>query len=133
MTEGLEAGIRSFHVESVGELEALETVAAGMGKVAPMSVRVNPDVDAGTHRHITTGTRANKFGVSPDVAFEMVRRAAGSAHLEAVGLHVHIGSQLQSVEPIVEATRRVLEIWDTLAGEGIKLRELDIGGGLGIH
>jgi diaminopimelate decarboxylase len=133
MTEGLEAGIRSFHVESVGELEALETVAAGMGKVAPMSVRVNPDVDAGTHRHITTGTRANKFGVSPEVALDMVRRAAGSAHLEAVGLHVHIGSQLQSVGPIVEATRRVLELWDVLAGEGIRLRELDIGGGLGIH
>jgi diaminopimelate decarboxylase len=133
MAEALDAGIRSFHVESRGELATLDEVAGEMGKVAPVAVRVNPDVDAGTHRHITTGTRANKFGVAPDVALELLRQAARSSHLKPVGLHVHIGSQLSSVGPIVEATRRVLELWDALAAEGIRLRELDIGGGLGIH
>jgi diaminopimelate decarboxylase len=132
MAEALEAGVRSFHVESAGELEALSEVAASMGKVAPVAVRVNPDVDAHTHPHITTGTSANKFGVSPAEALDLIRRAAGNSYLRPVGLHAHIGSQLPSVQPIVEAARRVLELWDTLAGEGITLTELDIGGGLGI-
>jgi diaminopimelate decarboxylase len=132
MAEALEAGIRSFHVESTGELEALAEIAGQMGKVAPVAVRVNPDVDAGTHKHITTGTSANKFGVPPQLAVEMVRRAAELPQLSPVGLHVHIGSQLSSVGPILEATKRVLELWDVLAAEGIRLRELDVGGGLGI-
>ncbi|HET9496663.1 MAG TPA: diaminopimelate decarboxylase [Chloroflexia bacterium] len=133
MAEGLEAGIRAFHVESAAELSALERVAASMGKAAPVAVRVNPDVDAGTHPHITTGTRANKFGVEPELALALVRQAAASQHLEPVGLHAHVGSQLLRVAPIVEAARRLLDLWEGLAAEGIALRELDIGGGLGIR
>lgn len=132
MAEALEAGIRAFHVESEAELTALEQVAASMDRIAPVAVRVNPDVDAGTHPHITTGTRANKFGVEPSLAASLVRHAARSPYLEPVGLHAHVGSQLQKVAPIVEATRRLLGLWDALAAEGIPLRELDIGGGLGI-
>ncbi|MEO8288144.1 MAG: diaminopimelate decarboxylase [Chloroflexota bacterium] len=132
MAEGLEAGIRSFHVESLPELESLAEVAAAMGKVAPLAVRVNPDVDAGTHRHITTGTKANKFGVTPQLALALIRQASATPSLNPIGLHVHIGSQLPGVAPIIEATRRVLQLWDILATEGILLRELDIGGGLGI-
>jgi diaminopimelate decarboxylase len=133
MAGALEAGIRAFHVESAAEMSALEQVAASMGKVAPVAVRVNPDVDAGTHPHITTGTRANKFGVEPELAMALVRQAAGSAHLEPVGLHAHVGSQLVRVAPIVEAARSLLDLWDELAAEGIALCELAIGGGLGIR
>jgi diaminopimelate decarboxylase len=132
MIEALVEGIRAFHVESAGELAVLESVAASIGKVAPVAVRVNPDVDAGTHPYITTGTHANKFGVSPPEALDLVRHASRSGHLQPVGLHVHIGSQLSSVQPIAGAVSRVLQLWDQLASEGIRLRDLDIGGGLGI-
>jgi diaminopimelate decarboxylase len=132
MLEALQAGVRSFHVESRDELEALAQVAETTGQVARVAVRVNPDVEAGTHRHITTGTSATKFGVSPGEATEMVRQAVQHRWLNPVGLHVHIGSQLAKVRPILEATARVLEIKDALASEGIDLNEIDIGGGLGI-
>lgn len=132
MQEALAENIRAFHVESSAELSVLEVVARAEGKVAPVAVRVNPDVDAGTHPYITTGTHSNKFGVSPAEALEMVRYSARSGHLRPVGLHVHIGSQLASVQPIAEAVRRVLQLWDMLAAEGIRLYDLDIGGGLGI-
>ncbi|MGA7732065.1 MAG: diaminopimelate decarboxylase [Chloroflexia bacterium] len=132
MQEALAEGIRAFHVESSGELAALEEVAASLDKVAPVAVRVNPDVDAGTHPYITTGTHANKFGVSPAEALDIVRHASRSPYLRPVGLHVHIGSQLSSVQPIANAVRRVLQLWDLLAAEGIRLQDLDIGGGLGI-
>jgi diaminopimelate decarboxylase len=126
------AGIRAFHVESRPELETLSAVAAEMGKVAPVAVRVNPDVEAHTHPYITTGTAGNKFGVAPADALEMTRQAAADPYLQPVGLHTHIGSQLADIDPIIEATRRVLELWDTLAAEGIALRTLNIGGGLAI-
>jgi diaminopimelate decarboxylase len=126
------AGIRAFHVESRPELETLSSVAAEMGKVAPVAVRVNPDVEAHTHPYITTGTATSKFGVSPADALEMMRQAAADPYLQPVGLHTHIGSQLADIDPIIEATRRVLELWDTLAAEGIALRTLNIGGGLAI-
>jgi diaminopimelate decarboxylase len=125
-------GIRAFHVESRPELETLSEVAAEMGKVAPVAVRVNPDVEAHTHPYITTGTAGNKFGVAPADALEMTRRAAADPYLQPVGLHTHIGSQLADIDPIIEATRRVLKLWDTLAAEGITLRTLNIGGGLAI-
>ncbi len=125
-------GIRAFHVESRPELETLSEVAAEMGKVAPVAVRVNPDVEAHTHPYITTGTAGNKFGVAPADALEMMRHAAADPYLQPVGLHTHIGSQLADIDPIIEATRRVLELWDTLAEEGIALRTLNIGGGLAI-
>lgn len=133
MAEALDAGVRSFHVESRGELEVLAEVASSKDMIAPVAVRVNPDVEAGTHPYITTGTRANKFGVAPGEALELVRRAAALPSLRPVGLHAHIGSQLGRVQPIVAATVRLLALWDVLAGEGIKLKELDIGGGLGIQ
>ena len=126
------AGIRAFHVESRPELETLSSVAAEMGKVAPVAVRVNPDVEGHTHPYITTGTARNKFGVSPADALDMTRQAAADPYLQPVGLHTHIGSQLADIDPIIEATRRVLELWDTLAAEGIALRTLNIGGGLAI-
>jgi diaminopimelate decarboxylase len=133
MAEALDAGVRSFHVESRGELEALAAVAAAKGMVAPVAVRVNPDVEAGTHPHITTGTRANKFGVGPVEALDMIRWAAATPSLSPTGLHAHIGSQLQRVQPILAAVERLLELWDALAAEDIRLTELDIGGGLGIQ
>lgn len=125
-------GIRTFHVESGVELEALAAVAEGLGVVAPVAVRVNPDVEAHTHPYITTGTAASKFGVPPAEALALTRRAAAHPHLRPVGLHAHIGSQLADVAPIAESTRRLLGLWDTLQGEGIHLASLDIGGGLAI-
>lgn len=132
MQEALAVGIRAFHVESAGELAALEEVATAAAKAAPVAVRINPDVDANTHPYITTGTHANKFGVPPTEALDMIRHAARSQYLRPVGLHVHIGSQLPGVQPIVEGVRRVLQLWDLLAADGIRLHDLDIGGGLGI-
>jgi diaminopimelate decarboxylase len=133
MAEALAApGIRAFHVESRGELEALAEVAGRLGTVAPIAVRVNPDVDAHTHRHITTGTAGSKFGVPAGEARSLIRWAAGHPHLRPVGLHAHIGSQLGEVAPIIESTRRLLALWDALAGAGIRLENLDIGGGLAI-
>ena len=133
MAEGLAgAGIRAFHVESAGEMEALAAVAARLGTVARVAVRVNPDVEAHTHPYITTGTATSKFGVAPDEALALTRRAAADPHLEPVGIHAHIGSQLDDVGPILESTRRLLALSDQLAAEGIALRTLDIGGGLAI-
>lgn len=132
MAEGLEAGVRAFHVESAQELEALASVARELGRVAPVAVRVNPDVDARTHPYITTGTRGSKFGVPPEEAVALIRRAASLPLLRPVGLHAHVGSQLSHVQPILEATERLFQLWDRLAEDGIELRELDIGGGLGI-
>ena len=132
MSEGLMAGIRAFHIESAGEMDALARVAAEQNMVAPVAVRVNPDVEAHTHPYITTGTRTDKFGVNPKEALALLRKAAATPALHPLGLHAHIGSQLSGVQPIIEATRRLLDLWDQLASEGIALRELDIGGGLGI-
>jgi len=133
MAEALAVDIRAFHVESEMEAHALAEVAAAMHRVAPVAVRVNPDVDAGTHRHITTGTRANKFGVPSGQALDIMRYAQSSPYLEPVGLHAHIGSQLLRIEPVLQSVMCLLELWDTLAAEGIRLRELDVGGGLGIR
>jgi diaminopimelate decarboxylase len=132
IAEGLAAGVRSFHVESAGELDALAAVAAEQGRVAPVAVRVNPDVDAHTHPYITTGKGANKFGVPPAEAAALLRRAAAHPHLHPHGLHAHVGSQLMHVQPILDAAARLLDLWDALTAEGITLHELDIGGGLGI-
>ena len=132
LEEGLTAGVRTFHVESAAELDLLAQVAAELRLQAPVSVRINPNVDAHTHPHITTGTSENKFGVAPEAGLDIMRRAASHEWLRPVGLHAHIGSQLTQVQPIIDSTRRLLDIWDTLAREGITLRELDVGGGLGI-
>ena len=129
----LEVGIRCFNVESLAELELIEQVAADMGKVAPVSLRVNPDVDAKTHPYISTGLKENKFGVSMEDAVPAYQQAAESSHLEVHGIDCHIGSQLTEISPFVDALDRVLALIDKLDGMGIKLSHLDMGGGLGIR
>ena len=100
--------------------------------MAPVSLRVNPDVDAGTHPYISTGLRENKFGIDVDAAFDAYRAAAEMPHLEVTGIDCHIGSQLTSITPFVDALERVLQLVDRLAQAGITLQHLDLGGGLGI-
>jgi diaminopimelate decarboxylase len=132
MRFALESGIRCFNVESDVELERLESVAADCGRRAPVSLRVNPDVDAGTHPYISTGLRENKFGIDVDTALDTYRRAAELAHIEVVGIDCHIGSQLTDVAPFTAALERILGLVDRLRDAGITLRHLDMGGGLGI-
>ncbi|MBP6701180.1 MAG: diaminopimelate decarboxylase [Halioglobus sp.] len=133
MARALELGIHCFNLESATELEVLNTVAGTMGVVAPVSVRVNPDVDARTHPYISTGLRENKFGVSVEEALLVYQRAAGLSHVAVVGLDCHIGSQLTQLSPFLDALRRLLALIDTLEGIGISIRHLDLGGGLGVR
>jgi diaminopimelate decarboxylase len=133
MRLALEAGVRCFNIESESELLRLDRVAASMKRRAPISLRVNPDVDAGTHPYISTGLRENKFGIAHDDALAVYRRAAALPNLEIVGIDCHIGSQITSVEPYLAAADKVLELVDALHAEGIELRHLDFGGGLGIR
>jgi diaminopimelate decarboxylase len=132
MRQALEAGIRCFNVESEPELERLNDAAAGCGRTAPVSLRVNPDVDAGTHPYISTGLRENKFGIAVDAALDAYRAAAQLSHLKVTGIDCHIGSQLKDVTPFVDALDRVLVLVDRLQEEGITLAHIDLGGGLGI-
>lgn len=132
LRRALEVGIQCFNVESAGELERLDEVAGGMGRRAPVSLRVNPDVDARTHPYISTGLKENKFGIDIAAAPELYARAAQLSHIEVVGVDCHIGSQLTEVAPFVAALDRVLALIDKLAAQGIALKHLDIGGGLGI-
>ncbi len=132
IARALEVGIRCFNVESAWELERIEAVAAAAGRPAPISVRVNPDVDPPTHAYIATGLRTSKFGVPIDEALAMYRHAAASPHLEVVGVDCHIGSQIVAVEPLAHALDRILELVDALAAEGITVEHVDMGGGLGI-
>ncbi len=129
----LQAGIRCFNVESESELYRLNEVAGQCGLTAPVALRVNPDVDAGTHPYISTGLRENKFGIAIDAAFENYRQAAGMPHLHVIGIDCHIGSQLTDTRPFVDALERVLHLVDRLRDEGIGLRHIDLGGGLGIR
>ncbi|ONF44776.1 diaminopimelate decarboxylase [Marinobacter lutaoensis] len=132
MKRGLEAGVRCFNVESDTELDRLNRVAGELGVKAPVSLRVNPDVDAGTHPYISTGLKENKFGIDIAQAPAVYARAAELPHLEILGVDCHIGSQLTSVAPFLDALDRVLALIDTLAGQGIRIRHLDMGGGLGV-
>ncbi len=129
----LEVGIGCFNVESEAELERVQAVAEAMDRVAPVSLRVNPDVDAGTHPYIATGLRHNKFGVQAEAAPALYRQAAALSHLQPVGIDCHIGSQLTATAPFLDALDRLLGLVDGLAEEGIALRHLDVGGGLGIR
>jgi diaminopimelate decarboxylase len=133
MARALELGIRCFNLESAAELEVLNRVAGERDTVAPVSVRVNPDVDARTHPYISTGLKENKFGVSVDEALQVYRRAAALPHIEVQGLDCHIGSQLTELEPFIDALRRLLALVDQLSGQGIPIRHLDLGGGLGVR
>jgi len=133
MRAALEAGILCFNVESAPELDRLNAVAGNMGKVAPISLRVNPDVDAKTHPYISTGLKQNKFGVAYTEALNIYRKAAGMAHIKITGMDCHIGSQLTQTSPFIAAAEKVLALVDQLAAEGIVLEHLDLGGGLGIR
>jgi diaminopimelate decarboxylase len=133
MRRALEAGIRCFNVESGGELERLAGVASEMNRIAPVSLRVNPDVDANTHPYIATGLKRNKFGVHYGEAPALYRRAAALPQLKVDGIGCHIGSQLTDVAPFAAALQKIVELADRLAGEGIALSHIDIGGGLGIR
>ncbi|HLP98436.1 MAG TPA: diaminopimelate decarboxylase [Sideroxyarcus sp.] len=133
MRQALEAGILCFNVESAPELERLNEVAGSMGKVAPISLRVNPDVDAKTHPYISTGLKQNKFGVAYTEALALYLKAAGMPHLRITGMDCHIGSQLTEASPFIAAAEKVLALVDRLAAAGIVLEHLDLGGGLGIR
>ena len=128
----LDAGIHAFNVESEPELELIATVAEARGKRAPISVRVNPDVDAATHPYISTGLKANKFGVPVGRAEALYRRALALPQLDVMGLDCHIGSQLTQTRPFTDAIARLVTLIDALSASGVELRSLDLGGGLGI-
>jgi diaminopimelate decarboxylase len=133
MRLALEAGILCFNVESAAELDRLNEVAGSMGKIAPVSLRVNPDVDAKTHPYISTGLKQNKFGVAYTESVALYRKAASLPHLRVTGVDCHIGSQLTETSPFIAAVEKVLALVDALAREGIRLEHIDLGGGLGIR
>ena len=132
MRRALAVGIHCFNLESAPELERLNQVAGEMGLTARVSVRVNPDVDAKTHPYISTGLKENKFGVAIADAPALYQRAAELAHIEVIGVDCHIGSQLTDTAPFLDALDRVLALVDELAGLGITIQHLDLGGGLGV-
>lgn len=133
MRQALKAGIRCFNVESAPELDRLNAVAGELGQRAPISLRVNPDVDPKTHPYISTGLKENKFGVAFDEAEALYARAATLPHIAVTGIDCHIGSQILDPSPFVEALDKILGLVDRLAARGIALHHVDIGGGLGIR
>ena len=133
MRRALEVGVHCFNVESTDELERLQIVAAELNVRAPISLRVNPDVDAGTHPYISTGLKENKFGIAIADAEDVYIRAAQLPNLEVVGVDCHIGSQLTTLEPFIDALDRLLALVDRLGDCGIHLRHIDLGGGLGVR
>lgn len=132
MKRALELGIKCFNVESEPELERLNKVAGALGVKAPISLRINPDVDANTHPYISTGLRDNKFGIAFDRAPEVYKFAASLNNLNVKGIDCHIGSQLTDIEPFIDATDRLLALIDDLQAQGISIEHLDVGGGLGV-
>jgi len=132
MRRALEVGIHCFNVESAAELERLNEVAGELGRRAPVSLRVNPDVDANTHPYISTGLKENKFGIDIHAAEAVYARAAELAHIDPIGIDCHIGSQLTELSPFLAALERVLLLAGRLRDRGIDIRHLDLGGGLGI-
>ena len=132
IARALEVGIRCFNVESIAELERINLVARKLGKIAPISLRVNPDVDAHTHPYISTGLKENKFGISVDQAREVYRQASTLAHIKVTGMDCHIGSQLTELQPFLDATDRLIVLMEQLKQDGIELKHLDLGGGLGV-
>ncbi|WP_037422988.1 diaminopimelate decarboxylase [Shewanella xiamenensis] len=132
MEQALNLGIYCFNVESSAELEQLNDVAGRLGKVAPVSLRVNPDVDAGTHPYISTGLKENKFGIAMDEAEAVFARAHALPHLQVKGVDCHIGSQLTEIQPFLDAMDRMLSLIDRLAEQGIVIEHFDVGGGLGV-
>lgn len=133
MRRALDVGIQCFNVESEEELEVLSAVACSMGKVAPVSVRVNPNVDPKTHPYISTGLKGNKFGVSHERAVKVYEHAASLAGLKVVGIDCHIGSQITTVAPYLDAMDRILDLVTAIEAAGIPIEHIDFGGGLGIN
>ena len=131
MEQALKLGIKCFNVESEPELERLNQVAGKLGLKAPISLRINPDVDANTHPYISTGLRDNKFGIAFDRAPAVYKFAQGLEHLDIQGIDCHIGSQLTDIEPFIDATDRLLALIDDLKTQGVNIKHLDVGGGLG--
>ena len=132
IARALEANIRCFNVESEAELLRINQVAGEMGKIAPISLRVNPDVDAHTHPYISTGLKENKFGVSVEQAREVYKLAATLPNIKVVGMDCHIGSQLTELQPFLDAVDRLIVLMEQLKQDGIHLKHLDLGGGLGV-
>ncbi|MFM0052598.1 diaminopimelate decarboxylase [Caballeronia grimmiae] len=132
MREALEAGVKCFNVESIPELHALNDVARSLGKRAPVSLRVNPDVDAKTHPYISTGLKSNKFGVAFSDARATYRAAHAMANLDVVGIDCHIGSQITEISPYLDAIDKLLELVEQIEADGMSIRHVDVGGGLGI-
>ena len=132
MRLALDAGVHCFNVESAAELETLSGVASDMGKTAAISLRVNPDVDAQTHPYISTGLKGNKFGVAHDEARAVYRRAAALPGIRVAGIDCHIGSQITSIAPYLDALDRLLDLVEQVEADGISIAHLDMGGGLGI-
>lgn len=133
LQRALNAGVRCINVESLAELQRLNSVAGALGVIAPVAVRVNPDVDPQTHPYISTGLKENKFGLPLAEALTAYKKAAGMAHIAVRGVACHIGSQLTQVQPFVDAMGKLLELVDRLSELGIRLDHIDIGGGLGIR
>ncbi len=132
IARALEVGIRCFNVESLAELHRINEVAAKTGKIAPISLRVNPDVDAHTHPYISTGLKENKFGVSVLEAREVYRLAKQLPHINVIGMDCHIGSQLTELQPFLDTADRLIVLMEQLKEDGIELKHLDLGGGLGV-
>ena len=132
IARALEVGVRCFNVESIPELHRINEVAGKMGKVAPISLRVNPDVDAKTHPYISTGLKENKFGVSVQQAREVYRLAKSLPNVKITGMDCHIGSQLTELQPFLDATDRLIVLMEQLKEDGVELHHLDLGGGLGV-
>ena len=133
MRRALEAGIHCFNVESESELKLLNKTAAETNQMAPVSIRVNPDVDAKTHPYISTGLKENKFGIDISRAYEVYQQATEMDNISVVGVDCHIGSQLTDITPFIDAMKHLLLLVDRLADSGIKLKHIDIGGGLGVR
>jgi diaminopimelate decarboxylase len=133
MRRALEVGVKCFNVESEAELELLSAISVAMGRRAPVSLRVNPDVDAGTHPYISTGLKGNKFGVAHDRAVAAYLHAARLPGLDVAGIDCHIGSQITEIGPYLDALDRLLDLVEAVEAEGVPLRHLDVGGGLGIR
>jgi diaminopimelate decarboxylase len=132
MRRALEVGVKCFNVESVPELRSLSAIAVELGRRAPVSLRINPDVDARTHPYISTGLKGNKFGIAHEQALATYREAASLPGLAVVGIDCHIGSQITETEPYLDALDRLLDLIELLEAEGIRISHLDVGGGLGI-
>jgi diaminopimelate decarboxylase len=132
MRQALQAGVRCFNVESLPELDTLNAEALALGRRAPVSLRVNPDVDAGTHPYISTGLKGNKFGIAHREALAAYRHAASLPGLHVVGIDCHIGSQITQITPFIDALDRVLDLVEAVEAAGIPIHHVDVGGGLGI-